>query len=325
MTLPIIIALVFLAVFTAAVWLAISGGAAGSMTAGQTRDQLRSVLSPVGRDGDQQILDIRKIDINSNIPWLNRFLSSTDISGYLRLLLAQANLKWTVGGFLLSSLTLWMFTWYLVYLQTNNPPVALLIGMALGCIPLLVAHFKRDQQIHRFEQLLPEAIDHMVSALRAGQSLPAALNVVVREVPDPVGREFRVCYEEQNFGLDLRTAMHNLSKRVPIPDLQMVITAILIQKESGGNLAEVLEKTSSVVRERFRLQKQIRVHTAQGRLTGWILSLLPIALGIMLYVLNPDQMSVLWTKPAGVTILWSAAIMNVIGILLIRSIVKIRI
>ena len=136
----------------------------------------------------------------------------------------------------------------------------------------------------------------MVSALRVGHSLNAALSLVTRECPDPVGGEFRICYEEQNYGLELRTAMDNLITRVPLQDLKIVTTAILIQKESGGNLAEVLDKTSHVIRERFRLKRQVATHTAQGRLTGWILSALPVVLGVALYFVNPDTMSLLWKR-----------------------------
>ena len=143
--------------------------------------------------------------------------------------------------------------------------------------------FKRSKRFGKFEQGLPEALDLMVSALRAGHSLIAAMGLVARECADPVGSEFKMCFEEQNYGLELKTALDNLIERVPLQDLSIVATAIMIQKESGGNLAEVLDKTSHVIRERFRLKRQIQTHTAQGRLTGWILSLLPVVLGIALY------------------------------------------
>jgi len=164
-----------------------------------------------------------------------------------------------------------------------------------------------------------------VGALRAGQSLIAALKLVGNETPDPIGGEFRICFDEQNFGLDIRTAMDNLVSRVPLQDLRIVVTAILIQKESGGNLAEVLDKASSLIRERFRLRRQVRVHTAQGRMTGWILSLLPLALGIGLYLLNPVTMSILWTRPIGIKLLYTSAAMTVTGGLIIRKIVNMEV
>ena len=156
--------------------------------------------------------------------------------------------------------------------------------------------FKRAKRFAKFEQGLPEALDLMVSALRAGHSLIAALGLVSRECPDPIGTEFKICFEEQNYGLEMKTAIDNLLTRVPLQDLRIVATAIMIQKESGGNLAEVLDKTSHVIRERFRLKRQVRTHTAQGRLTGMILTLLPVCLGIALYFVNPDLMSMLWTR-----------------------------
>jgi tight adherence protein B len=162
----------------------------------------------------------------------------------------------------------------------------------------------------------------MVSALRVGHSLNSALSLVSRECPDPVSTEFRICYDEQNYGLELRTAMDNLVTRVPLQDLRIVATAILIQKESGGNLAEVLEKTAHVIRERFRLKRQIMTHTAQGRLTGIILTLLPVVLGILLYMISPDTMSLLWKREIGVKLLYASAGMTVIGGFIINRIVN---
>ncbi len=154
--------------------------------------------------------------------------------------------------------------------------------------------FKRQQALWQFEKGLPEALDLMVSGLRAGHSLVAAMALVARECPDPVGTEFKVCFEEQNYGLEMNAALDNLTNRVPLQDVKITATAIMIQKESGGNLAEVLDKTAYVIRERFRLKRQIMMHTAQGRLTGWILTALPIVLGIGIYIVDPghDQHSV---------------------------------
>jgi tight adherence protein B len=182
--------------------------------------------------------------------------------------------------------------------------------------------FKRSRRFHKFTEGLPEALDLMVSALRAGHSLNAAMGLVSRECTAPVSTEFKVCFEEQNYGLELKAALDNMTSRIPLQDLRIVGTAIMIQKESGGNLAEVLEKTSHVIRERFRLKRQIGVHTAQGRLTGWILTILPIALGIALYTVNPEMMKVLWTTPLGVKLLWAAGIGIIIGGLIIHKIVN---
>jgi tight adherence protein B len=135
----------------------------------------------------------------------------------------------------------------------------------------------------------------------------------------------RKCFDEQNYGVDLRTALVNLTERVPIQDFRIFVAAVMIQKESGGNLAEVLEKVAQTTRERFRLKKQVSVHTAQGRMTGWVLSILPLALGLIMYFVNPDGMSVLWTRPMGVKLLYTAIGMEVVGALIIRKVVSIRV
>jgi tight adherence protein B len=192
----------------------------------------------------------------------------------------------------------------------------------VGSLPFLFVLYKRRSRFNKFEQELPEALDLMVSAMRAGHSLNSSMDLVANEVADPVGGEFRICFDEQNYGLELKSAMNNLISRVPLQDLKMVVTAILIQKESGGNLAEVLDKVAYVIRERFRLRRQIRVHTAQGRMTGWILSLLPLVLGIGLYFISPETISLLWTRDIGIKLMWAAGIMTFIGALIIRKIVN---
>jgi tight adherence protein B len=320
---PLLVALSFFIVFVVAVLLAVAMGGDGSQQASRSRELLESVVLPV-RDHADSHLDVRKREVFSSIPWLNERLAKLDLPHQLQLLLTQANMRWTPGRFLLISVACWAFSWYLIDLRTGAGFFAFIVALGIGTLPLLYVLRKRDHQLLAFDRLLPEAIEHLVSALRAGQSLSSALSIVVREVPDPVAREFRLCFDEQNFGLDLRTAMHNLSERVPLPDLHMVVTAILIQRESGGNLAEILEKTAAVVRERFRLQKQIQIHTTQGRLTGWILSILPSVLGLALYLVDPVHMRVLWTRPMGINMLWGAVIMNLIGLWIIRRIVKIQ-
>jgi len=236
--------------------------------------------------------------------------------------LYQANLKWTAGGLLLMSAGFFVVPAYLVYLRTGTVALGMLIGLFAAGLPFFFVRFKRSQRFNKFEQELPEALDLMVSALRAGHSLVSALGLIAHESPDPIGMEFRTCYEEQNYGLDLRTAMGNLITRAPLQDLRIVVTAILIQKDSGGNLAEVLDKTAYVIRERYRLKREVRTRTAQGRMTGWILTILPIALGFVLYMVNPKGMSLLWHRAIGIKLLYAAATLMVIGSLIIRKIVN---
>jgi tight adherence protein B len=211
---------------------------------------------------------------------------------------------------------------YLVELRTGSVILGLLIGAALGFLPLSYVLIKRGKRFKKFEAGLPDALDLMTSALRVGHSFNSALSLVSRECADPIGSEFRAAFDEQNFGLELRVALENLIARIPLQDLKIVVTAILIQRESGGNLAEVLEKTAYVIRQRFRLKRQVMTHTAQGRLTGWILTILPVALGIGLYIINPDTESLLWHREIGVKLLFAGAGMMVIGTLIIQKIVR---
>ena len=321
----LLIVLVFLVVFAVFSVILLGSGSGAPQHAKQTLALLQSALATDTRNPRDQMVDIRKQELLSAVPWINRWLAKVELAPRLRMLLYQANLKWTAGGMLLMSAACCVFPAYLIYLRTGTFMLALLLGILLGGIPLAYVMHKRSQRFNKFEQGLPGALDLMVSALRAGHSLASALGLVARESPDPIGGEFRICHEEQNFGLELRTAMENMIARVPLQDMRIVSTAILIQKESGGNLAEVLEKSAHVIRERFMLKRQIRVHTAQGRLTGWILSFLPVVLGIALYLVNPDTMSILWKRPIGVKLLYTAAVMTTAGSLIIRKIVRLEV
>lgn len=318
----LLLVLVFIGVFAVLSLLLIASGVGASQRTKQTLNLLQSALAVQHSGADDPIVDIRKSELLSSVPWINRWLLKIEIAPRLRSLLYQANVKWTAGGLILMSVACFLFPMYLVYLRTGTMVFAGIIGVIVGVAPIVYVLQKRSQRFAKFEQELPEALDLMVSALRSGNSLVASLNLVAQESPDPIGAEFRICFDEQNYGLDLRTAMSNLVTRIPVQDLRIVVTAILIQKESGGNLAEVLDKTAYVIRERYRLKRQVRVHTAQGRLTGWILSLLPIALGIALYLVNPDPMSLLWKRAIGVKLLYTSAALTVTGALIIRKIVN---
>ena len=270
-----------------------------------------------------QIVNLRKNEQLSAIPWINNRLTQLELGPKLQALIHQANLNWTAGsllsmcGGLLRRCPPSSFTGRL-----DNTLIAVAAGLAFSFLPIAFVLFKRSSRFKAFEQDLPSACDLMVSALRAGQSLIAAMGMVSREMADPLGGEFRTCFEEQNFGLDMKVAIDNLIHRVPLQDLRIVCTAILIQKESGGNLAEVLDKTAHVIRERFRLRREVQTRTAQGRMTGWVLTLLPIVLGFALYCVNPEMMSLLWKRDIGVKLLWTASVMIVIGGLIIRKIVN---
>jgi tight adherence protein B len=321
----LIILLVFVAVFVVTVLIFTALGTGASEQTKQALALLDSALVNPEDDKDDEILDIRRRELMSSIPWLNRWLIRIDVAPRIRVMLNQAEVKWTVGGLVLMATAAGVFSTYAVWVRTGAGVLSLALGAAAASVPFLFVLYKRGQRFGKFEQHLPDALDLIVGALRAGHSLISAIGVVAREAPEPIKREFRICFDEQNFGVEFRTAMLNLAARVPVQDLRIAVTAILIQKESGGNLAEVLEKVAHVVRERYRLKRQIRVHTAQGRLTGWILAVLPLVLGVGLYLINPEHMSVLWTRPIGVKMMYASGVMTCIGGLVIRSIIRIRV
>ena len=317
----IIVILVFAGVFSVVALLMVASGTGASQQAKKVLATLDSALATESQETRDQIVNLRKTELLSSIPWINRKLLNFDLAPRLRTLLYQANLNWTAGGLMVMCASLFILPAYIFYWKFNRLPIALLIGAALGAAPIGWVYFKRGKRFRQFTEGLPEALDLMVSALKAGHSLIAAMGLVARECPDPVGTEIRICFDEQNYGLELKTAMDNMTTRVPLQDLRIVSTAIMIQKESGGNLAEVLDKTSHVIRERFRLKRQVMVHTAQGRMTGVVLTLLPMGLGCALYMVNPEMVSLLWTRDIGVKLLWAAGIMTIIGGLIIKKIV----
>lgn len=321
----LVVILVFLGVFLISALLMVASGAGATSSTKRALTVLHAALSASDTKSPDPIVDVRKQELFSALPTMNRLLLKLEIAPRLRQLLYQADLRWTAGTLILMSLTAFVIPAYLVHWRTGSIVFGLLVGIILGSAPILFVLFKRNKRFGKFEQQLPEALDLMVNAMRAGHSLNSALDLVAHEMTDPLGGEFRICFDEQNYGLELKTAMNNLVTRVPIQDLKMVVTAILIQKESGGNLAEVLDKVAYVIRERFRLKRQVRVHTAQGRLTGWILTFLPMILGLALYLINPKGISLLWKTKLGIDLLYAAGVFNIIGGLIIRKIVNMEV
>jgi tight adherence protein B len=320
---PMLIVLIFIAVFAliapVLVWWS---GAEKAASKKQVNAALDTALGPEAKEKPAPVIEVTKSEKLSSIPLLDKLLSRVDLIPRLQKVLNQAEVKWTPGALLLASIGCYALPAYVVYLRTGSLILGMLIGIAMMFLPLAFVLLKRGKRFRKFEAGLPDALDLMTSALRVGHSFNSAMSLVSRECSDPIGSEFRATFEEQNYGLELRTAMENLVARVPLQDLKIVVTAILIQRESGGNLAEVLEKTAYVIRQRFRLKKQVMVHTAQGRLTGWILTILPVALGLGLYAINPDTESLLWKRDIGIKLMIGGAGMLVIGTLIIQKIVR---
>jgi len=194
-----------------------------------------------------------------------------------------------------------------------------------AALPFLVFRSKRTRRFYKFEELLPEAIDMLGRAIRAGHPLSSGLKMVADEMAEPIGPEFRKTFDEQNFGLPLKDSLENLTLRVPLLDMKFFATAVLIQRETGGNLSEILENLAHVVRERFKILRQVRVYTAHGRLTGYVLLALPAVLAIALSFINPEHMNMLFRERMGQIMLMVAMVMQFFGFMWIRQVVKIEV
>ena len=237
----------------------------------------------------------------------------------------QSGMKVSLGGLFLISLLLGAVA-AIAATMASHMWWAGAIGMLAGsALPWLVVKMKRARRMHKFEEQFPEALDLLSRAIRAGHAFGAGMKMVSEELTDPVGPEFRKCFEEQNFGLALKDSLNNLSLRVPLIDVRFFVTAVLIQKETGGNLAEILDNLASVVRERFKILRDVRTKTAHGRFTGYVLLALPAFLGVALSVINPEHMDLLFKERVGQLMIMATIVMQTIGFFWIQRIVKIEV
>jgi len=272
-----------------------------------------------------QFVDFVKQRVFSAVPRLDAFLRRLRPAQKIDLLIQQAESSWTVAGVLTGCLLLGVVGFAAGYYGLPSALYAMVPAVVFAATPLLLLRWQRSRRLRLFNRHLPETIDLMARALRAGHSVAAALEMVGEESPEPVRSEFREVYRQQNFGLPTREALVQLGERIPLPELNFVITAMLLQKETGGNLVEVLDRTASVIRERLRIQGEIRIYTAQGRMTGWILSLLPVAMFFLLSLANRSYSRVLVEDPTGRKLVFAGLTLMVIGGLAIRKIVNVKI
>ena len=249
---------------------------------------------------------------------------ASGVSGPLERLVTQSGLKITVGTLLLAAgfggcvaylLVKWLT--YFTYLALATVPLGVMA-------PFLVVRYFRAKRLEKFEEQFPESIELIARALRAGHAFPTGLQMVADEVPEPVGAEFKLVYDRQSFGMPMADALKGMSERVPVLDARFFVTAVLTQRETGGNLSEVLDNLASVIRDRFKVKRQVRVISAHGRITGWILAALPPCLAVVTIFLNPDFLGTMLGDPLGVRMLISAALMQVMGTLVIRKLVRIE-
>jgi tight adherence protein B len=267
---------------------------------------------------------IREQPFSSN-PQFNALLKDFPGSRALMRLIKQAGQKWQVGSvFLFSGLAI-TIGWWLVSLFVSSLVLSASIAVAATFAPYIYLYIIRSIRYRRFGDLLPEAVDLMARGLRAGHATTAVLEMVGQEIAEPIASEFRALHEEQVLGLTMRDAMLNLVERVPLDDVRFLTTAILLQRETGGNLALILDKTAAVMRERARLRGQLRIYTAQGRITGWILCIMPFVMFGVLSLVNKKYESILLTDPKGLHMLYAGIGMMIVGILAIRKIINVKV
>ena len=276
----------------------------------------------MGADDGSQLVKVTKL---SEVPYLDALLQHFDAARNLQLLIEQAESKWTVIQVVSAAALLGVAGYGIGLYALPGALLPLLPAVVLSGSPFLVLRAKKKRRLQEFNRHLPEAIDLMSRALRAGHSLTAAIEIVGEECPEPVRTEFREVYRQQTFGLPARDALVQLARRMPMPELGFVVTAMLLQHETGGNLVEVLDRTANVIRERLRIQGEIRIYTAQGRLTGWILSVLPIVMFFLLGVANRGYTSVLLEDATGRKLIYAGVVLMVLGGLAIRKVVNVKV
>ncbi|CAJ0776257.1 hypothetical protein LMG19083_00137 [Ralstonia psammae] len=294
-----------------------------SQTAKRLSQRLKMALLSSARHGaNESILKQRVLAESQEVAAL---LGKLPRVNRLDLLLLQSGLDWSVARFL--ALTLVVPVVVVIGISALNPPWFASAGLAVAgaSLPLFYVLHRRTRRLMKLEAQLPEATDLISRALRAGHSLPSALEMAGDELPQPIGTELAMVFGQINYGVTLNDALAGLTDRVPVDDLRYLVIAILIQRESGGNLAEILDNVGSLIRKRLQLLDKVRVLSAEGRLGGWILTALPPGMAVVVYQLNPELMSTLWKDPTGIQMMWTAIVMTCVGVLWIRQIVRIHI
>jgi tight adherence protein B len=308
-----------------AVVLAIEGGfIAWNGNRGPEAARIARRLKAMSSKGEtEQASMIRQRQL-ANSPQLQALLEQMQIAFSLDTYLAQSGLRWTVGHLLGLMLLLAIGG---MLLATYFAPgwISIALGALVGLLPLLYVKRARTQRMRKFEAQLPDALDMMGRALRAGHAFPTALKMVGEEMSAPLCEDFKVTFDEVNFGISMQDALVSLSSRVPITDLRFFVIAVVIQRETGGNLAELLANISAIMRDRMKLFAQVRVLAAEGKMSAWVLSLLPFGAALIIHFTNPKFLEVLYTDPAGRVMIGAALFLMLVGVLVMRSIINIRV
>src|SRR5215471_9868697 len=262
----------------------------------------------------------------SDIPALDNILRRSERVSALQKLLSQADVKMRAGNFLFVCLATGLVLGGIVYTTAKSSPIFAWLGLILGfVIPYSFASYRRTKRFDAFEEHFPEAIDTLARAVRAGHAFTTALEMIADEVTEPVAGEFRILFEEQKFGLPVREALTNLVDRVPLVDVKFFVTAVMLQRETGGNLAEILDNLSYVIRERFKILRQVRVYTAQGRLTMMLLMGMPPMIILLMMSMNPTFIRPLFTDPIGHVLIVAGITLQTVGYFVIRKIIRIQV
>jgi tight adherence protein B len=290
----------------------------------RVEQRLTDITSGRGEGGEEPVDLLQRVTY-SDVPLLDAVFRGLAFTRRLKAMITQADSSWTVGRLVATTLLIFAVAEWLASILIPSVILGLVLAVGLSLLPYVSVLFQRQMRFRKFEETLPDAIDLMSRALRAGHSVSAAIEMVSQEVANPTGAEFRKTFEQQNFGLPFREALEDLARRIPLPDLQFLVTAILVQKETGGNLAEILDKTASVIRERARLKGQLRIYTAQGRLTSWILGLLPFIMFVLLSLVNPNYTRILIEDPVGQRMVIVGLVLMGLGFYVIRRIVNIKV
>jgi tight adherence protein B len=266
--------------------------------------------------GPERLSDVRTLDVL--LARAGRLLQP------LQRTIAQSGLKVTLGTILLASACTGALGFFAVYYFLHLTLVGAVVGAMAACIPFAYVRRARGQRMLKFEEQFPEAIDLLSRALRAGHALTTGLSMVAEEMQEPIGPEFQMLYDQQNFGLPLGQALRNFAERIPVMDVRFFVTAVLTQKEAGGNLSEVLDNLATIIRDRFKVKRQVRVISAHGRITGWVLSALPTALALFFCFLNPDKYVAFYQDPLGMQMIAGALLLQLVGVFIIKKIVNIE-
>lgn len=285
--------------------------------------RIAEALRDTTRSTDEAI-QISREDLMSHNPTLNRLLSSLDFAKRLDRMITQSDSQITVSKLLGFSVFAGIMAFFAAY-TIVNPIFAAVLGAFGALLPVLHISYKRSKRLRKFNAQLPDTLDLLSRSLAVGHAFSEALHQVASEMPDPIAAEFRIAFEEQKLGLSTKLALDRLTERVPIADLRLCVTAMHIQRETGGNLAEILEKVAQTIRDRFKLMEDFRTMTTSSRASAWILCGLPFALVFVLTALNPAYMSKLIYDPRGHYVIAVAIVMQLIGMLMIKGILSIKV